>query len=103
LNSNEACVFDGNPNLYGLGIRSGVYITSFATVLASVYEQRTAIELCKIGGLLQLAVFVALMRETLANTELYAVEALVTYLFCLSSLGVSFGDPTGANKSYSPN
>ena len=104
LNGNEGCFFNGNPDLYGLGIRSGVYMTSFATALGSVYEQRTATELCKVGSLFQLAVLVALVYETIANSgQLYAVEALVIYLFCLSSLGVNFGDPTGGGKYYSPN
>jgi len=103
LNSTESCSFTGNPNLYGLGIRTGIYLTSLATILASVFEQRSAIELCKVSGLFQLAVFIALVYQTIANARFYAVEALVTYLFCLSSLAVSFGDPTGTDKHYFPN
>jgi len=101
----ETCLFGGNPNLYGLGIRSGVYIITFATVLASIFKQRTAIELSKIGALFHFAIFVALLRETITHSEqLHAVEALVTSLVCLSSLAwASFDDPTGRDNHCFPN
>jgi len=85
----EICRFDGNPDLYGLGIRSGVYITAFATAIAHAFEQEAAYELCKVAGLFQFAVLVALVRETVTNPDLYAVEALVTYIFSLASLAIN--------------
>ena len=104
-NGKEDCLFCGNPNLYGLGIRSSVYIITFATALASIFKQRTAIELSKIAGLFHFAIFVALLRETITNSEqLYAVEAMVACLVCLSPLAwASFGDPAGRDNHYSPN
>ncbi|KAI0096148.1 hypothetical protein GGR51DRAFT_49620 [Nemania sp. FL0031] len=92
-NDDEVCGFDGNSDLYGLGIRTGVYIQALATVLAMFFQQKSAPELYKVGGLFQFAVLVALIRETVTNQNLYAVEALVTYLFCLTSLGVNLDDP----------
>ncbi|KAI1153840.1 hypothetical protein F4825DRAFT_413510 [Nemania diffusa] len=97
-NDNGVCGFDGNSDLYGLGIRSGVYIQAVATLLATFYQQKTAPDLYKVGGLFQFAVFIALIRETVTNENLYAVEALVTYLFCLTSLGINLDDPFGIEE-----
>lgn len=85
--SNNDCYFPGNPSLYGLGIRTGIYLTSLSTLLAAIYTQKAGPSLAKLSSLFQLAILVALVRETIANPGgFYAIEALVAYLLCLSSL-----------------
>ncbi len=55
------------------------------------------------GGLFQFAVLVSLIYQTVNNERLYAVEALVTYLFCLTSIGINVNDPKGTGETSNPN
>jgi hypothetical protein len=93
LRNSEVCGFDGNSDMYGLGIRVGVYVQTAATIIATSHKRKTASDLVKVGGLFQFAALVALIQQTVNNEKLYAVEALVTYLFCFTSTGVNLAEP----------
>ncbi|KAJ8130418.1 hypothetical protein O1611_g3213 [Lasiodiplodia mahajangana] len=95
---NGPCSLDRNSDLYGLGIRIGIYIQGVATLWAMSYRQTAAAELCKVGGLFQFAVLVALIRETVTNDNFNAVEALVTYLLGVLSFGVNVTDALGTDR-----
>lgn len=88
-NDSNDCSFPGNPSLYGLGIRIGMYLVSVSSLLGTIYGQKTAPAFGKILFLFQLAMLVALVRETIASSGsngFYAVEALVMTLLCLLAL-----------------
>ncbi|KAJ6013130.1 hypothetical protein N7499_012263 [Penicillium canescens] len=91
--NNEVCGFDGNSDMYGLGIRVGVYVQTATTIIATCHKRKAASDLVKTGGLFQFAALVALIQQTVNNEKLYAVEALVTYLFCFTSIGINLAEP----------
>jgi hypothetical protein len=75
--------------MYGVGIRLGVYLQAAVTILAQTFAHPLANDMVKTGALFQFAMLVSLVYNTADNPDLYAIEALVIYLFSLASLGVS--------------
>ena len=74
------CGFDGNPDLYGLGLRLGFYIQAASTTLAMMALYRETIYIWSSSIAFVMATFVVLLRDTILKT-LYAQEvALVTWL-----------------------
>ncbi|KAB5554460.1 hypothetical protein GE09DRAFT_128712 [Coniochaeta sp. 2T2.1] len=83
------CGFDGNPDLFGLGVRVGIYIQMISFVLAGVFLPRESAYLQGSAFVFLLAIFIALIRETVAKT-LHATEvALVAWLIIYQVIGVS--------------
>ncbi|RYP09342.1 hypothetical protein DL765_008488 [Monosporascus sp. GIB2] len=80
------CGFEGNSDLYGLGVRLGIYVQWATSVLAEhLYEP--AISECRdVNTTFQIAMLAGLMLITTnVNTETLAVEGYVTLLFCFAS------------------
>jgi len=86
-NSNTiTCGFEGDQDVYGLGIRGGIYLQWFATVL--VYnllpEEVASAEAINIG--FQFSVFVALVYRTVTDSGIYGVEAYIMLMLCIGGL-----------------
>ncbi|KAI5813204.1 hypothetical protein BZA77DRAFT_390078 [Pyronema omphalodes] len=85
----ETCGFEGNGDMYGLGIRLGVYIQAFATTLSGAYKQESSRSASFANGFFQFAMFVALVYMTVINRELEVVEAAIIILFTFCSVSIS--------------
>ncbi|KAI5813205.1 hypothetical protein BZA77DRAFT_346480 [Pyronema omphalodes] len=85
----ETCGFDGNGDMYGLGIRLGVYIQAFATTLSGAYRQESSRGASFANGFFQFAMFVALVYMTVINRELEVVEAAIIILFTFCSVSIA--------------
>lgn len=82
------CGFDGNPDLFGLGVRVGIYIQIVSFILAGVFLPKESAYLQGSAFVFLLAIFIALIRESVART-LHATEvALVGWLIMFQIMGV---------------
>lgn len=82
----ETCGFEGNSDMYGVGIRIGIYLQSGSVALATLFSQ-TALqeELAFANGLFQLAFTVGLIYMTVTSPEFQAVEAAIVVLLSVVS------------------
>jgi hypothetical protein len=60
-----SCSFVGNPDLYGLGIRLGVYFQLFATLFANAFLDEAVGDALDTNFIFLFALFVALARATI--------------------------------------
>lgn len=82
------CGFDGNPDLYGLGVRTGIYIQAVSFFLAAFHLKKESAYLQSSAFVFLLAIFIALIRET-ANRTLRAPEAaLISWMIGYQMMGV---------------
>ena len=70
------CLIDGNPDLYGLGIRLGIYSQIIATLLVNNFLPNEVSGTWDTNGIFLLAVFAAVANATVTLTIQY-VEAFV--------------------------
>ena len=91
------CTIGGNPDLYGVGIRVGLYLQWISTLLSTIFVPGDE-DILRVANLLvQSAIFVALLHLS-ARGDLHAVDAvLATWLVfgALSSLSGSGINPLG--------
>lgn len=90
MNATEpvVCGFDGNPDLYGLGVRSGIYIQVVSFFLAAFRLKKESAYLQSSAFVFLFAIFIALVRET-ANRTLRAPEAaILNWLVIFQLMGV---------------
>ena len=84
------CPIEGNPDLYGLGIRLGIYFQLTSTSLSSRLLPREILSAWYTNGIFLLAVFAAVSKSTVSGTIQY-VEAYVMlqlmFAFCAFPIG----------------
>jgi len=83
----EECAFQGNADIYGLGIRLGIYLQATSITIATLFKQETLLEKLSFGnGLFQFALTVGLLIETSRKGDSFrAVEAATVVLLALCS------------------
>lgn len=99
ISRENACTFKGDDNMYGLGIRLGLYFQWMTTSTANNFVPEEAATMRGVNNSFQLATFIALVYTTvtrLLSTEsgpLYAVEAFIVFTLCAG--GVCSGRGSG--------
>lgn len=79
------CSFPGNSDLYGLGIRLGVYLQLFSTLLANAFLSRTnRDDAHNTNAIIMIAIFAGMANATIRG-DLNAVE-----IFVMSTLLTAF-------------
>jgi hypothetical protein len=80
------CGFEGDQDVYGLGIRAGIYLQWFATVLVYNFlpEEVSSAEAINTG--FQFSVLVALVYRTVTDSGIYGVEAYIMLMLCIGGL-----------------
>jgi hypothetical protein len=71
------CGFQGDTDLYGLGIRLGYYFQGFSAWLANYFALEESRQLRPTNALFMLAMFVALVFVSHEPSEVHAIEAFV--------------------------
>jgi hypothetical protein len=82
------CGFDGNPDLYGLGVRSGIYIQAVSFFLAAFHLKKESAYLQSSAFVFLFAIFIALMRETANRTLRVPEAALINWMIIYQMMGV---------------
>lgn len=89
------CSFEGNPDLYGLGIRLGVYLQTASVAVAALFQQtETLNRMSYSNGIFQFALTVGLWILTTTSPDTFrAVEAALVVLLanCASNQPPSSG------------
>ncbi|KAF3938591.1 hypothetical protein ABW19_dt0210459 [Dactylella cylindrospora] len=86
VNSTTTCGFVGNQDVYGLGIRVGIYLQAMAVTIASFSGQTLLQRKLSLGtAMFQLALLIGLSLLTATLKDLQAVEAAITCLLALIS------------------
>ncbi|EPS36958.1 hypothetical protein H072_9556 [Dactylellina haptotyla CBS 200.50] len=80
------CFLMGNPNLYPLGLRLGVYLQWFATIFANFFVPTVAPSMRGINTLFQLAVFSGLSYEVTNMQAIDGIEAFILLTLCIGSI-----------------
>ena len=80
---NWGCPFTGNSDLYGLGIRLGVYVQLFSTLLANAFLSRSLREDAhNTNAIIMIAIFAgmanATIRGQLNGVEIFVMSTLLT-------------------------
>jgi hypothetical protein len=78
-----ACGLDGNPDLIGLGVRSAFYIQTVSFAIAGEFLDAEAGYLHSSTIGLLLAVFIALVRETIKGSLFAPEVSVIIWLFSL--------------------
>lgn len=89
----EACSFDGNPDLYGLGVRLGVYFQWFGQLFATIFNRDEELFQSTVNLFLQLAILTALMVTT-THGKLTIVDPFITPWLFFGALSSVTGDGT---------
>ncbi|KAK3190503.1 hypothetical protein K4F52_003524 [Lecanicillium sp. MT-2017a] len=97
LVTRESCDWEGNPDLYGIGVRAGLYAQWTATLLATVFDQRSEGVLRITNRIIQFAIFIGLCTESTKSGN--AVGSVITQFLLCGSLSSVTGDGiTNLNK-----
>ncbi|PVF95414.1 hypothetical protein CPB86DRAFT_788060, partial [Serendipita vermifera] len=85
------CGFKGDNNMYGKGIRIGMYLQWITSSLAYNFVPEEAVNMRGVNFGFTLANFVGLIYITVRNTELYAVECWIVLLMCMGGVASERG------------
>src|SRR5947207_9155806 len=77
--------FNGNPDLYGLGIRVGVYLQWFSTWLSISFEPESAQETHDVSSIFVFAIIIAIIQAA-ASGGIRPVEAFIMIQICFGYL-----------------
>ncbi|KAF8537358.1 hypothetical protein BDD12DRAFT_227983 [Trichophaea hybrida] len=79
-----SCGFKGTPDMYGLGIRLGIYLQTLAVLLAGTFDKTgSMMALSLAGSLFKLSMLLGLSILTATHTEFQVVEAAIVIAFTL--------------------
>jgi len=71
----EHCGFEGNPDIYGIGIRTGYYTQAFSVWFANFFVLREAHVLRAVNTLFMFAMFIGLIFLSHKPSQTFATEA----------------------------
>ncbi|KAK6340831.1 hypothetical protein TWF696_009149 [Orbilia brochopaga] len=91
--SGAECFLLGNPSLYPLGLRVGVYLQWFATIFANFFVPSVAPSMRGINTLFQLAVFSGLSWAITNMPALDGIEAFILLTLCIGSITALITSP----------
>ncbi|OCK74898.1 hypothetical protein K432DRAFT_429753 [Lepidopterella palustris CBS 459.81] len=82
-NTNPACILKGNSDLYGLGIRLGIYFQWISSSLANnfLHDPDEVLGALDANGIFVLALFCALVKTTISSS-LDSLEAIILLRIC---------------------
>ena len=92
--SNSTCgPIDGNPDLYGLGIRIGIYLQWLSSLLFFLFIPHNESTSVDTNSIFLFAVFAAIVNATFSSRTLRSAEAFIMLQLCfgylLSALSVT--------------
>ena len=93
LTRSELCSIEGNPDLYGLGIRLGIYFQLTSTSLASRLLPEETLSTWDTNSIFLLAVFAAVSKSTVSGSIHYVeayimLQLMFAFLICAFPKGI---------------
>lgn len=83
------CGIVGKEDLYGLGIRLGVYIQTLTLIISGILRQPGTAELANLGGLYQFALLFGVVYATVNMDDFHACEAVIMTVFSITCMGLN--------------
>ncbi len=84
------CGFDGNSDIYGLGVRVGVYLQWLTSIFAENLYEPAVRSTRETNTTYQIAMLVGFIQITTSHWDkIKAIEGFITLLFCFSGACVS--------------
>lgn len=96
--STQDCGFQGNSDVYGLGIRIGLYTQSLAAWLGTFFVCREGLTLRSVNTLFAFAMLGGLFNLTANARTSHAAEAFLLLQICLFSSYISFMESSAFTK-----
>jgi len=94
----DICSFEGNNDIYGQGIRAGVYLQAASIATATLFGQKAILNKISYGsGIFQFALTVGLCILTTTSSDFRAVEAALVVLLAICS---SFQAPSPGSNMF---
>jgi hypothetical protein len=88
--TSASCGFQGNNDMYGLGVRLGAYIQWLSTILAYNLLKSEISSMSSVNMCYELALLTSLIWFTISNgSDLQAIEPFLGLLFCFGGVCVS--------------
>ncbi|KAF3919363.1 hypothetical protein ABW21_db0204678 [Orbilia brochopaga] len=87
------CFLMGNPSLYPMGLRVGIYLQWYATIFANFWVPAVAPSMRAINTLFQLAVFSGLSWAITNMEALDGIEAFMLLTLCIGSITALITSP----------
>ena len=94
------CGFDGNTDLYGVGIRVGYYTQAMAVAFANFFVLRESKALRPANTLFMLAMAIGLLWISRVPSQVYAVEAFMLLQIILATWFVGVKDVSRWSSKY---
>ena len=94
------CGFDGNTDLYGVGIRVGYYTQAIAVALANFFVLRESKALRPVNTLFMLAMSIGLLWISRIPSQTYAAEAFMLLQIILATWFVGVKDVSTWSAKY---
>ena len=76
------CTIEGDEGLYGIGVRTGIYLQVFAAMFTLAFQRKQGPSFLYAAAALQAALFVALVYAS-SQKSIYAAEGLVAILLLI--------------------
>ncbi|KAF2476915.1 uncharacterized protein BDR25DRAFT_276513 [Lindgomyces ingoldianus] len=86
----QICAFPGNQDLYGAGIRIGLYLQWIATLLVTIFDQKEEQTLRVVNLLVQSAIFLGLC--IIPSPQIHPIEPVITLWLLVGALSSLTGD-----------
>lgn len=94
--------FQGNPDAYGLGVRIGLYLQRFSSIIANQTSSETRAVLSQSYIIFLLAITIAILVLTAQNQCVFAIEMVIMYIMFFGGYFSVFFQPNLVKKEESP-
>ncbi|KAI1772551.1 hypothetical protein F4818DRAFT_175810 [Hypoxylon cercidicola] len=100
MESPESCDMTGDADMYGVGIRLGLYAQSLNTLLVTLFMREDEGQNQIVNLLLQLAIFAGTLRNT-ETGDVRAFDVVIVFWLLVGALSSLTGDGFGGAGSFS--
>ncbi|KAI5810613.1 hypothetical protein BZA77DRAFT_164946 [Pyronema omphalodes] len=87
------CTFDGDQDMYGLGIRIGYYIQWVATVFGAYFTPKVVSSAFEANALFNIGMLAGLVYSTIARNDMHLLEPIIVLGFSIGGAIVGLLDP----------
>ncbi|RPB26739.1 hypothetical protein L211DRAFT_835076 [Terfezia boudieri ATCC MYA-4762] len=92
------CGFDGDQDMYGLGIRIGYYVQWIATVLGAYYTPQIVSSAFEANAIFNIGMLAGLVYSTMRRNNMFVVEPVMVLGFSIGGAIVGLLDPKNVHN-----
>ncbi|KAF8430374.1 hypothetical protein EV426DRAFT_15566 [Tirmania nivea] len=92
------CGFDGDQDMYGLGIRIGYYVQWIATVFGAYYTPKIVSSAFEANAIFNIGMLAGLVYSTMRRNDMFVVEPVMVLGFSIGGAIVGLLDPKNVHN-----